>query len=88
MAGVLLVFGFLVIPAVAGMMVSQRPGVALLAGWGFGFVASVLGLLGSVRFDMPAAPSILVTLTALLLAVGALAGWIRRERGALITRRE
>jgi zinc/manganese transport system permease protein len=80
MAGVLLVFGFLVIPAVAGLIASPRPGVALAVGWGFGFVASVVGLVGSVRFDMPAAPSILVTLTGLLVVMGAVGGWIRRRR--------
>jgi zinc/manganese transport system permease protein len=80
MAGVLLVFGFLVIPAVAGLVASSRPGVALAVGWIFGFVASVLGLVGSVSLDMPAAPSILVTLTALLLVMGAIVGLRRRSR--------
>jgi zinc/manganese transport system permease protein len=78
MAGVLLVFGFLVIPAVAGLMASSRPGIALAVGWVFGFVASVVGLLGSVSLDLPAAPSILVTLTALLFVMGAVVGLIRR----------
>ena len=80
MAGVLLVFGFLVIPAVAGLIASPRPGVALAVGWVFGFVASVLGLVGSVSLDMPAAPSILVTLTALLLVLGSIVGMLRRRR--------
>ena len=47
----------------------------------FGFVASVLGLLGSVQFDMPAAPSILVTLTCLLVLMGAFLG-VTRMRAA------
>lgn len=80
MAGVLLVFGLLVIPAVAGLLASPRAGVALAVGWGFGFVASVLGLFGSVRFDMPAAPSILVSLTTLLIALGIVTGVMRRMR--------
>jgi zinc/manganese transport system permease protein len=69
-AGVLLVFGFLVIPAVAGVMVSSRTGVALAMGWVFAIVGSVLGLVMSVSFDMPAAPSILVTLAGLLVLQG------------------
>ncbi len=69
-AGVLLVFGLLVIPAVAGRMAARRTGPALAVGWGFGFLGSLLGLLGSIRFDLPAAPSILVALTLLLVAVG------------------
>jgi zinc/manganese transport system permease protein len=85
-AGVLLVFGLLVIPAVAGMMATQRPGPALAIGWVFGFTGSLLGLLGSIQFDLPAAPTILVSLTALLFVLGValtlrqrLAG-LRRER--------
>jgi zinc/manganese transport system permease protein len=81
-AGVLLVFGLLVIPAVAGVMASDRTAVALGVGWAFGFVASVLGLLASVRWDMPAAPSILVTLAALLLVHGLAVGVLRRMRWA------
>ena len=69
-AGVLLVFGFLVIPAVAGVLATPRTGLALAVGWVFAFVASVAGLLLSVTLDLPAAPSILVTLTTLLLVQG------------------
>jgi zinc/manganese transport system permease protein len=79
-AGVLLVFGFLVIPAVAGVMATDRTGAALAVGWSFGFVASVLGLLASVRWDLPAAPSILVTLTALLLVHGGILSAARGGR--------
>jgi zinc/manganese transport system permease protein len=70
-AGVLLVFGLLVIPAVAGLLASERTGRALGIGWSFGFVASFAGLLGSLRFDLPAAPSILVALTLSLALLGA-----------------
>lgn len=80
-AGVLLVFGFLVIPAVAGLMATQRTGAALAVGWIFGFVGGVVGLLGSVKFDLPAAPSILVTLSLLLVLQGLVFGVLRRNRG-------
>lgn len=73
-AGVLLVFGYLVIPAVSGVMAAKGTGRALLAGWAFALVASVIGLLASVSLDLPAAPSILVTLTALLVLQGAAHG--------------
>jgi ABC-type Mn2+/Zn2+ transport system permease subunit len=86
MAGVLLVFGFLVIPAVAGLLATRRPGVAMTIGWGFGFLASAIGLVASVSLDMPAAPSILVTLTVFLLLMGLVAGIMRRRIG--ITERE
>lgn len=80
MAGVLLVFGYLVIPAVAGLLASPRTGVALAVGWTFGAAGSLLGLLGSVQFDLPAAPGILVTLTAMLVVLGAVLGLRRRGR--------
>ncbi len=70
-AGVLLVFGFLVIPAVAGLMATEKPGWALTIGWIFGFVGSLVGLLASVQLDLPAAPTILVSLTVLLALLGA-----------------
>ena len=78
-AGVLLVFGLLVIPAVAGVMATSRTGLALAIGWGFAFLASVGGLLVSVTLDLPAAPSILVTLTALLVVQGAIQAVTRRR---------
>lgn len=80
MAGVLLVFGFLVIPAVAGLMATSRTGLALAIGWIFGVVASVAGLVASVSWDLPAAPSILVTLTALLVFLAGVLGLIRVTR--------
>jgi zinc/manganese transport system permease protein len=69
-AGVLLVFGLLVIPAVAGLLTSPRTSTALAVGWTFAFVASLAGLAGSLHFDMPAAPSVLVSLTLFLALLG------------------
>lgn len=83
-AGVLLVFGLLVIPAVAGLMASSRTGPALAVGWSLGFLGSLLGLLGSIRFDLPATPSILVALTLLL---SVLAGALALRRRARLTSR-
>lgn len=69
-AGVLLVFGLLVIPAVAGLMTTDRTGLALIVGWAFAFAACVVGLVGSVELDLPAAPSVLVALAGLLVVLG------------------
>ena len=81
-AGVLLVFGLLVIPAVAGVMATPRTGLALVIGWVFGFAGSVAGLLAAVQLDLPAAPSILVTLTLLLLLHGLVVGAVKKARTA------
>lgn len=83
-AGVLLVFGLLVIPAVAGLMATQKTGRALAVGWIFGFVGSLVGLVGSVQFDFPAAPTILVSLTTLLAVLGAVLkvrAYVRGRKG-------
>jgi zinc/manganese transport system permease protein len=82
-AGVLLVFGFLVIPAVAGLMATSRTVPALAIGWVFGFVASVAGLLASVKWDMPAAPSILVMLSGMLVVHGVLVMIYRKVKPAV-----
>lgn len=79
-AGVLLVFGLLVIPSVAGVLTTRTPGRALAVGWAFAFLASSAGLVGSVHFDMPAAPSVLVALSVSLVLLGVVAA--RRRRPA------
>jgi len=79
-AGVLLVFGLLVIPAIAGLMSTSRTGLAMVVGWVFAIVAGVVGLLGSVQMDLPAAPSVLVTLTAMLALQGLILSAWRRMR--------
>lgn len=81
-AGVLLVFGLLVIPALAGLLASGSAGRALAMGWTFGFAGCFVGLLGSVQLDMPAAPTILVALTLLLAILGVGLAVRRRLAGA------
>lgn len=71
-AGVLLVFGFLVIPAVAGAVLAQTAGKKLTAGWVFGFIGSLVGLAVAFAADLPASPTILITMACLLIVVG---GW-------------
>ena len=46
-AGVLLVFVFLVVPAVATIMLTDRLWLQLVLGWSMGTVVSIVGLLGS-----------------------------------------
>jgi zinc/manganese transport system permease protein len=80
-AGVLLVFGLLVIPAVAGVLASDRTGVRLAVGWSFAFFCSVIGLLTAFSLDTPAAPTILTTMAALLFVHGLImTAWKRFAR--------
>src|SRR5438093_5839270 len=52
-AGVLLVFSYLIVPALAATLVGGSITTRLLVGWGFGTVVSVLGVPASGLFDPP-----------------------------------
>ena len=52
-AGVLLVFSFLIVPAVCGAFVSKRLGTRLVLGWLVGLICSVFGVAISYYFDLP-----------------------------------
>lgn len=66
-AGVLLVFTYLIMPALAGLYSSDtRP---LTAGWLFGAIASLSGMVVSVFYDWPTGPSIILCASLLLAAI-------------------
>lgn len=69
-SGVLLVFSFLVIPAVISSLFLERPGVRLAVGWLLGTAASIAGLLLSFGLDLSAGPTIVTVLTLFLLLAG------------------
>ena len=66
-AGVLLVFCYLIVPSVIGMIFSARIGLRLAIGWASGILVSLLGLYLSYRFDLPSGPSIVCTFGAVLI---------------------
>lgn len=68
LAGVLLVFSFLIIPAVIGTLFSKRLGPALIVGWGAGILASLTGLAGSVVLDLPTGAAMVAAFALLLVA--------------------
>ncbi len=70
-AGVLLVFSYLVVPAVCAMFFVRTVTHRLLMGWGLGFIASVLGLYASARWDLPTGASV-VTVFGLVLVLCAM----------------
>jgi ABC-type Mn2+/Zn2+ transport system permease subunit len=72
MAGVLFVFGSLVIPPLAGLLLFRRMPHIIAASVVFSIVCSIAGIVISVLFDWPTAPSILVTDCALLIVIAAL----------------
>lgn len=66
-AGVLLVFSFLIVPAVIAIFVARSFSARLLVGWGFGILGSFLGLCLSYFFDLPTGPSIVCSFAGLFL---------------------
>jgi len=61
-AGVLLAYGFLMIPAAIGTLFSRRWLPALLVGWLSGFAACLLGIVYSYQTDSPYGPSLLLAM--------------------------
>ncbi len=66
-AGVLLVFSFLVVPAAIAFQFTRRYGALALFAWLVGAVASAAGLLVSFRFDLPTGPIVVCMFGVLLL---------------------
>jgi zinc/manganese transport system permease protein len=75
LAGVLLVFSYLIVPATVGALLARSVGRRLAIGWAFGAVVSALGLVASFVGDLPTGAAIVSTFgLALLLVALALAG--------------
>lgn len=69
-AGVMLVFSLLVIPPVIAVLFVRGPGARLALGWVLGLLAALLGVLASLRFDLPVGPAISAVLIAGLAGAG------------------
>jgi len=58
LGGVLLVFSYLIVPALLSLLFSEKILHRMAIGWGIGLLASLLGLYGSVLWDAPTGASI------------------------------
>lgn len=89
-AGVLMVFSVLVIPAVIAFFFTRSFGRALLIAWGSGTVAIVAGLALSFAFDVTTGPVLVVCFGGILAVALALRGRYgirvrdRSERGLIV----
>lgn len=61
-AGVLLAYSFLMIPAAIATLFTKRWGSAVLLGWTVGFLACCAGLGTSYAFDFPYGPTLVLSL--------------------------
>jgi zinc/manganese transport system permease protein len=71
-AGVLLVFSFLIVPSVAAMLFSERLGTRLAIGWSIGALVSAAGVYLSFQLDLPTGATIVATFGAALLLLAGL----------------
>jgi len=60
-AGVLLVFSYLIVPSVAAMLFATSIGKRLAIGWSMGAIVTALGVLLSFKIDLPTGATIVCT---------------------------
>ena len=70
-AGVLLVFCYLIVPSVAAMLYSASVGRRLAIGWTMGTVVSALGVYLSLQLDLPTGATIVCTFGLALIIMAA-----------------
>jgi zinc/manganese transport system permease protein len=84
-AGVYLVFSYLIVPAVCGALLAARPARRLAIGWAVALTAGVAGLVLSTQWesmDLPTGPTIVCAFGALLVVCGILAAIQHRRQSA------
>jgi zinc/manganese transport system permease protein len=78
-AGVLLVFVFLVVPAITSILMTDVLWKQLVIGWSLGLIVSVLGLYISYIADLPSGPTVVAFYGLMLLIVALTLYVIRAE---------
>jgi len=77
-AGVLLVFCYLIVPSVGAMLYAESIGPRLAIGWTMGTLVSVLGVYLSLKVDLPTGATIVCTFGLVLLVMGLFRGVVKR----------
>ncbi len=78
-AGVLLVFVFLVVPAIASMLITDVLWKQLVIGWVLGVFVSVIGLYISYVADLPSGPTVVAFYGIMLIIISIILFIIRAE---------
>ncbi len=76
-AGVLLVFCYLIVPSVAAMLYSERIGRRLAIGWTMGTIVSAAGVFLSLKLDLPTGATIVCTFGVVLAVMAAVRPLVR-----------
>jgi zinc/manganese transport system permease protein len=77
-AGVLLVFCYLIVPSVAAMLYADSIGRRLAIGWTMGTVVSAVGVYLSLKLDLPTGATIVCTFGLVLIIMAALRPLIQK----------
>jgi zinc/manganese transport system permease protein len=78
-AGVLLVFCYLIVPSVGAMLYSDRIGTRLAIGWTMGTLVSALGVYLSLKIDLPTGATIVCTFAIVLILMALMRPLIGRK---------
>jgi len=78
-AGVLLVFCYLIVPSVAAMLYAETVGRRLAIGWTMGTIVSAIGVYLSLVLDLPTGATIVCTFGIVLALMAAVRPLIRRS---------
>jgi len=78
-AGVLLVFCYLIVPSVAAMLYADRIGPRLAIGWTMGTIVSALGVYLSLQLDLPTGATIVCTFGLVLIIMAAVRPLFQRH---------
>jgi zinc/manganese transport system permease protein len=81
-AGVLLVFCYLIVPSVGAMLFADRIGTRLAIGWTMGTLVSALGVYLSLQIDLPTGATIVCTFALVLMAMAIVRLFMRRRAAA------
>jgi zinc/manganese transport system permease protein len=79
-AGVLLVFSYLIVPAVCSINIARGLAGRFLAGWIVSLIAGIGGLFISFHYDLPTGAAIVCTFGALLIVVALTSSVFRKGR--------
>ena len=77
-AGVLLVFCYLIVPSVAAMLYADSIGKRLAIGWSMGTLVSALGVYLSLKLDLPTGATIVCTFGLVLIIMASVRPLIQR----------
>ena len=80
-AGVLLVFCYLIVPSVGAMLYAENVGPRLAIGWTMGTLVSALGVYLSLQLDLPTGATIVCTFAIVLISMALLRVGLRYRAG-------